>query len=183
MALRLVQMRLAPETGYEPDELLEDLDIVNQWVEVDEYGTTAYVIVQSENADSLVGALSDCFSHLQDFRLSLWEIEATLPRPEKKDEEEKEEKDRQEEEEKDESPPINIDELYASVTEGVDVSWTYAVTIALSAIVACVGVYRDVAALTIGSMILAPLLGANMALCLGTTLGDFSLIRRSLRRR
>jgi hypothetical protein len=127
MALRLVQMRLAPETGYEPDELLKDLDIVSEWIEVDEHGTTAYVVVQSENADMLVGEFNDRFGHLQGFRLSLWEIEATLPRPKRKEDEEEEEGEEpkeENEEKKNESPPINIDELYASVTEGVDVSWT-----------------------------------------------------------
>jgi uncharacterized hydrophobic protein (TIGR00341 family) len=188
MALRLLQMRLDPETNYEPDVLLDGLDILIQWVECDEQGTTGYVLVRSEDAETLVSTLTDHFAHLEGFRIVLLPVEATLPRPPDKEEEAAKQAggetnggDEETGEEKDESPPINIEELYSSVTEGVDVSWTYALTVALSAIVACVGVYRDVAALTIGSMILAPLLGANMALCLGTTLGDFSLIRRSLK--
>jgi uncharacterized hydrophobic protein (TIGR00341 family) len=45
----------------------------------------------------------------------------------------------------------------------------------LSAIVAAVGLLQDNVAIVIGAMVIAPLLGPNVALSLATTLGDFDL--------
>jgi uncharacterized membrane protein len=55
--------------------------------------------------------------------------------------------------------------------------------VVLSTIVAAVGLARDNAAIVIGAMVMAPLLGPNMALSLATTLGDTKLAFRALRRR
>jgi uncharacterized hydrophobic protein (TIGR00341 family) len=52
--------------------------------------------------------------------------------------------------------------------------------VVLSTIVAAVGLYYNSAAIIIGAMVIAPLLGPNMALSLGTTLGDLSLLHRAI---
>ena len=51
----------------------------------------------------------------------------------------------------------------------------------LSTIVAVIGLMRDNVAIEIGAMVLAPLLGPNMALSLATALGDMDLARRALK--
>ena len=50
----------------------------------------------------------------------------------------------------------------------------------LASVVAGIGLSRDNTAAVIGAMVVAPLLGPNMALALGTVLGDGPLIRRAL---
>ena len=52
---------------------------------------------------------------------------------------------------------------------------------ALSTIVATIGLHRNNVTIIIGAMVIAPLLGPNMALALGTTLGDLSLLKRAIR--
>jgi uncharacterized membrane protein len=52
--------------------------------------------------------------------------------------------------------------------------------VVLSTIVAAVGLYYNSAAIIIGAMVIAPLLGPNMALSLGTTLGDLSMLHRAI---
>jgi uncharacterized hydrophobic protein (TIGR00341 family) len=47
--------------------------------------------------------------------------------------------------------------------------------------VAAIGLVNDNVAVVIGAMVIAPLLGPNMALALATTLGDFSLVKSSLK--
>lgn len=47
--------------------------------------------------------------------------------------------------------------------------------IILSSIVAAIGLLRDNVAVVIGAMVIAPLLGPNVALAFATTLGDFKL--------
>ena len=51
----------------------------------------------------------------------------------------------------------------------------------LATVVAAIGLTRDNTAAVIGAMVVAPLLGPNMALALGLTLGDGMLVRASLR--
>jgi len=50
----------------------------------------------------------------------------------------------------------------------------------ISTVVAGIGLVRNDVAVIIGAMVIAPLLGPNMALALATALGDRELIRRSL---
>jgi uncharacterized hydrophobic protein (TIGR00341 family) len=53
--------------------------------------------------------------------------------------------------------------------------------VALSTVVAAVGLTRGDIAIVIGAMVIAPLLGPNVALSLAATLGDPDLARRSLK--
>jgi uncharacterized hydrophobic protein (TIGR00341 family) len=53
--------------------------------------------------------------------------------------------------------------------------------VTLATVVACVGLIKDSPAIIIGAMVIAPLLGPNTALALGTTLGDFAMIRSAIR--
>ena len=50
----------------------------------------------------------------------------------------------------------------------------------LASMVAAVGLMRDDIAVIIGAMVLASLLGPNVAMALATTLGDTRLLRRAL---
>lgn len=52
--------------------------------------------------------------------------------------------------------------------------------VVLSTGVAAIGLQRDNVAIVIGAMVIAPLLGPNIALVLGTTLGDLSLFLATL---
>ena len=52
--------------------------------------------------------------------------------------------------------------------------------VALSTVVAAIGLHHNSLAVIIGAMVIAPLLGPNVALSLGTTLGDLSLLRQGL---
>jgi uncharacterized hydrophobic protein (TIGR00341 family) len=50
----------------------------------------------------------------------------------------------------------------------------------LSTIVAAIGLIENNVAVVIGAMVIAPLLGPNIALSLGTTLGDLNLMKKSI---
>jgi uncharacterized hydrophobic protein (TIGR00341 family) len=76
---------------------------------------------------------------------------------------------------------VSREELYADLTEGLGITGQFLVMVALAAIVAAIGLYRDSATVIIAAMVIAPLLKPNLALSLGTTLGDLDLIRTSIR--
>lgn len=175
MALRMVDCILP--VGQE-DAWIETLDGLER------LGTTMWpvsedrfnlrVLVESDHAESVVTALDKGFGHHAEFRLTLQAVEATLPVPEEKEPV----KDKAAAE-----PPERVAcmELVAAMSEGVKLSRTFFLTVFLSTVVAAVGLIRNNVAVVIGAMVIAPLLTPNMALALGTTLGDRKLSGHAVR--
>lgn len=72
------------------------------------------------------------------------------------------------------------EELYQDVALNATLDADFLVLTVLAVIVAWIGLNEANIAVIIGAMVIAPLLGPNLALSLGTALGDRTLIRRSL---
>ena len=70
--------------------------------------------------------------------------------------------------------------LYATAEKSARLDQDYLVLVALSTLVAAIGLLEDNVAVVIGAMVIAPLLGPNMAFGLGTALGDTGLMRSAL---
>jgi uncharacterized hydrophobic protein (TIGR00341 family) len=75
---------------------------------------------------------------------------------------------------------VSREEVYARIADSAQLGQPYLMLVVLASIVAGIGLARDNTAAVIGAMVVAPLLGPNMALALGMVLGDTPLIRRSL---
>lgn len=69
--------------------------------------------------------------------------------------------------------------LYDGITGAANCSRNYLIMAVLSTIVATVGLYHNSAAIIIGAMVIAPLLGPNIALAFAATVGDFSLLKQA----
>jgi len=139
------------------------------------------LLANASETEKLVDDIGLRFASDGTFRLFLLPVEASLPRPKKP---EPEKAAPEAEEETKESPPpqrVSREELYADLTEGLGVSWQFLVMVALAAIVAAIGLIRNSATVIIAAMVIAPLLKPNLALALGTTLGDLDLVRTSVR--
>lgn len=76
---------------------------------------------------------------------------------------------------------ITRQELYDDTEKSARLDSTFLVLVFLSTIVAAIGLIEDNVAVVIGAMVIAPLLGPNIALALGTALGDTALMWRSLK--
>ena len=70
--------------------------------------------------------------------------------------------------------------LYKGVEKNSHLDTGFVLLVVLSTIVAAVGLIKDNVAVIIGAMVIAPLLGPNLALGLGTALGDVSLMVKSI---
>lgn len=95
-------------------------------------------------------------------------VEVALPR---QDEEESQQEDK----------AVAVREaLYASVERDARLGTNYIVLVILSTLVAAIGMIEDNVSAVIGAMVIAPLLGPNLAFGLSTALGDLSLMRKSV---
>lgn len=73
----------------------------------------------------------------------------------------------------------STDKLYDDIDEGLHVRPSYLLTVALSSMIAGLGMHSGQTAVVIGAMIIAPLLGPTMGIALATTVGDWRLGRRA----
>lgn len=103
-------------------------------------------------------------------------VQATFPR----NEAEKTASPEKRQTEKKQPERIDREELYEEIKDAARYSRVYLAMVVLSTIVAIVALHRNSVTVLIGAMVIAPLLGPSMALALGTTLGDLSLLRRAI---
>lgn len=71
--------------------------------------------------------------------------------------------------------------LYATIEKSTRLDVNFLILVALSTIVAAIGLIKSNVAVVIGAMVIAPLLGPNLARGLGTALGDTSLMWKAIR--
>jgi uncharacterized hydrophobic protein (TIGR00341 family) len=186
MALRLIQ--ILPPPDFKDHESLIDHDVVlDSWIEHEEDGRTKVnLLADVELTENILNELDQQFTTKEDYRIILLPVSATLPShvPEEEEEDENEQKLTGKDQDKDEEKRvkrISREELYEEIKKVVDSSWVYMLLIALSVVVAANGLIRNSAAMVIGAMVIAPILGPNVGLALATTLGDKALLKRSLK--
>jgi uncharacterized hydrophobic protein (TIGR00341 family) len=172
-----MQIYLPQSSDGNLDDLLEGRKILGRWRDTDADQMVLHLLVPAEETEPIMDRFEEKFSAVEGFHVILFPVEAVLPRPEVKPKE-KESPAADEEKEKDRDR-ISREELYNEVTETLGITRVYLGMIVLSSIVAAVGLLRDDVAVIIGAMVIAPLLGPNVAMSLGTTLGDMELLRRA----
>jgi uncharacterized hydrophobic protein (TIGR00341 family) len=181
LALRLADVVVPEADAEELSALLQEDEVstVGFWrYQTGEGRAGVRVLVASEATEGLLDRLADRFGGRDDFRVIILDVEATLPRHEEEDEGEEETSSAEPQAEEDAGgPPMRIsrEELYQDVSDASSLSAVYLVTVALSTIVAGAGLLRGDVAVIIGAMVIAPLLGPNVALSLAATLGDTKL--------
>lgn len=78
------------------------------------------------------------------------------------------------------SGTLTREELYKKIEEGAHVNGTFILLVILSTIVVAIGLIENNVAVVIGAMVIAPLLGPNLALSLSAALGDKHLMGSAL---
>lgn len=174
MPLRLIESIIPSDSLSVFDSLGENSKVIGRWNEMlNDDKALVRMLVDSADVEKLVDGLVDRFADVEDFRVMLLPVEATLPRqakPESTDVDEKKSPER-----------ISREEIFNAVSEGASVNQVFVAQVVLATLVAAIGLMRGDTAILIGAMVIAPLLGPNMALCLATTLGDWELIGKSIR--
>jgi uncharacterized hydrophobic protein (TIGR00341 family) len=177
MALRLLEMVLREKDSGEVRELLNHCKVLeHRQIRLADGEVLVRILLDAEQSETVLDLLEKRFTGAEGNRVVILPVEATLPR------DEPEETGTPEQSPSEENPPQRIgrEELYEDIKSGARLSRVYMTMVALSTIVAAIGLNQNSVAIIIGAMVIAPLLGPNVALSLGTTLGDLSLLRHGL---
>jgi uncharacterized hydrophobic protein (TIGR00341 family) len=183
MGLRLLEVVIPEDELPNLSEELEDLRVIRNWTASlsDGLGIGRFLL-DSTDTEALSDRLVNRYGERDCFQLMLYPVVATLPAQEV----EKQEESDANGEEKGESPDpaaerVSREELASDLNEASRLTFAYLTMVGLSTVVAAVGLVRGDVTLLIGAMVIAPLLGPNIALSLACTLGDMALARRSMK--
>ena len=125
------------------------------------------LLVHDDKIQSALDTLQNVLGAQPTARIVVLPVEIALPKP-------------TEEERKDEDSATAAREaLYNEIEKSEHLDLNFIVLVMLSTAVAAIGLIQNSVAIVIGAMLIAPLLGPNLAFGLGTALGDISLMRKS----
>src|SRR5210317_1847118 len=181
MALRLLEIVVPEEVTGEVLAIVEEEKVTNFWLTCScENRNIFKMIVTAEKTESLLDTFEKKYGGLEDFHMVLLPLEASYPSTKEIEEKAAESKGEKEEKKK-EQLRVSRQELYHDVFDSSKLTNTYMIMIVLSAIVASIGLIKDNVAVIIGAMVIAPLLGPNVALSFAITVGDGALGRNALK--
>lgn len=183
MALRFLQIFLPEDNGTRIEEFLEGREILGTWRDATVNDRVViHLLVPAEETEPIMDRFEQAYSGAEGFRVVLFPVEAVLPRPDVVEEEASADENPKEQTEEaiQESGRISREELYSDVAETLGLNRVFIAMTVLSSVVAAMGLLRDDVAVIIGAMVIAPLLGPNVAMSLATTLGDLRLLRKAL---
>jgi len=127
------------------------------------------MLVDDANRQTLLDALQNLLGSVPDYRIVVQPVEAVLPRAVAEQGEERG------------SSGATREELYDRIAKGAQLDGNFLFLVFLSTVVAAIGLLEDNVAVVVGAMVIAPLLGPNLALAFAATLGDRDLLRQSLK--
>ena len=125
------------------------------------------LLISDDKLQSVLDALQNILGAQPTARTTVLAVETSLPVPE----------DGQRDQE--DAAIASRESLYEGVEKSAQLNLNYLVLVGLSTLVAAIGLIENNIAVVIGAMLIAPLLGPNLALSLGTALGDLRLVRKS----
>ncbi|MGA7801755.1 MAG: TIGR00341 family protein [Gammaproteobacteria bacterium] len=127
------------------------------------------MLVSGEQSQAVLDALQSLLAGSENARILLLPVEAALPRPPEDADAEAH------------RLSTTREELYHQIERGTRLDGTFLLMVLLSTIVAAIGMIENNVAVVVGAMVIAPLLGPNIALAFATSLGDRDLLWEALR--
>lgn len=170
--------------------IAEQQQIVDIWhgVVAEDGRSPVRMLVEADQVQAVLDALQAVFSGSSDYRVIVVPVEVALPRPPQKDDSDNDndnkDKDKDKDSERDKSSnarAISREALYQQISKDTRLDSNYLLLVVLSTVVATVGMIKDNVAVIVGAMVIAPLLGPNLALALGSALGDRPMVVQALK--
>jgi uncharacterized hydrophobic protein (TIGR00341 family) len=124
------------------------------------------ILARVEKQQDLVDQIQGALGQDTQWRITISPIEATIPEPEPL-------------EGAPQSPEqATREELYAEIAQGARIDVDFVLLVVASTVVAAIGLIENNVAVVIAAMLIAPLLGPNVAMAFGSILGDRELLAR-----
>lgn len=170
MSLRIIETLADAGAADTIHAIAEKVEAIDFWAgAIDEKGRRpSRMMVHTVHAQQAIDALQAALGASPTWRVTVSRVETTLPIPD--DPEVQRAADRS----------AIREEVYAAVEGGARLDRNYLLFVALSTVVAGLGLANDDVAVVIGAMVIAPLLGPNIGFALGAALGDWGLMRRAV---
>lgn len=153
---------------------LAEKHCADHWVdaEAEDGRQTVHLLVDAEHSQTVLDGLQTFLGSTPSARIVISTVEATLPAVEEKESESKS---------RGKGITSSREELLGEMAKRSRLDSNFLVLVFLSTIVAAVGLIKNNVAVVVGAMVIAPLLGPNLSLSLGTALGEKSLMWRSVK--
>ncbi len=181
MALRLLEMVLQENDSADVRELLTACKVIeHRQIRLTDGEVLVRILLDAEQSEAVLDLLEKRYTAQDGNRVVMLPVEATLPRTQAEPKPEGLARPEQSSPKGETPERISREELYEDIKNGARLSRVYMAMVVLSTVVAAIGLNHNSVAVVIGAMVIAPLLGPNVALSLGITLGDLSLLRHGL---
>jgi len=146
----------------------------------------ARLLVRPENRQKVLDALQTILHNADNYHVLIIPLDTALPKPVEAEakaltETQQEEEKAREKERKKAALMSTREEILARVEKDAILDNNFILLVILSAIVAAIGLLENNLAVIVGAMVIAPLLGPNIAFSLGASLGEKKLVIESLK--
>ncbi len=131
-------------------------------------------LVSSEHLQNITDKIQRQMSKEKDWQIIIMPVETTIPRYEESDT-------GLNNNAKKTYGSLTREALYDQILKGAETNVDFLILVFLSTLVTAIGLITNNLAVIIGAMVIAPLLGPNLALSFGVTLGDKNMINQSLK--
>jgi uncharacterized hydrophobic protein (TIGR00341 family) len=181
MPLRLIEMVVPGSEAGELQKLLAEQSVLDlRQIGFGEGEVLVRILLEAEKSEAVLDILDKKYTSEESYRIVILPVEATLPRIEVPEPAVADESSSGKHQPEEKTPErISRHELYEVISDAARFSRVYFAMVVLSAIVATIGLEHNSVAIVIGAMVIAPLLGPNVALALATTLGDLPLAKQA----
>lgn len=155
--------------------LAEQYQVSDTWCgPVNEDGRISVkLLLDDDNRQAVLDSLQSLLQASENAKIIVSPVEAVLPKAAEKPEDKKDNQ-------KKTRAAVTREEIYSAVEVNSRLHRDYILLVILSSIVASAGLLENNVAVIIGAMVIAPLLGPNIAFAFGTSLGDRELVFSSL---
>ncbi|MCZ0703793.1 putative hydrophobic protein (TIGR00341 family) [Natronobacillus azotifigens] len=175
MELQLLEVYIPNDKLEHFQKEIENFSILSQWrARISEQEQVFKLLIEKQHAEGVLNFLETEASYDTKTRALLYNISTYIPHIEEEEEEPSQE------EKQAEITRASRHELYNVVNSSSHLTVNFKWMLVLSAIVATTGIVKDSAAVVIGAMVIAPLIGPFTSLAFSALLGDYKLMRRSV---
>lgn len=168
--------------------IAEQQQVEDYWVtsKDDEDRLVTRLLVSHDKRQKVLDALQTVLKHTENYRILIIPIDTALPKPPEINPDDLTEEQLAAEQEKEKERKKAVltstrEEILAQVEKDAQLDNNFILLVILSAIVAAIGLLENNLAVIVGAMVIAPLLGPNIAFALGASLGEKQLVSQALK--